>query len=582
MALTLPSLIKKAYNVKKSVIENVEEGTVTVPTYTYDEDGNCVRSTNTIGTINVTIRPRKSDMNRCPVCGRHCSPFDRTGSTKKWRARDLGNYRCYFIGPNHRVDCPEHGHRTIAVEWADSLARFTKDFDMEAAFLYRSMSRSAVSQYLGIDWESVGSCISRVKNKLEPDQGSRLNNLVNIGVDETSYKTGHSYITVVVNHDTGEVVWAAQKHGEAVFSSFFEAMTEEQRASIRTVTGDGARWIDACIAKYCPQAERCVDPFHVTQWITEALNDYRKEQTLAAEKEFNKMKNDSEKQTDPESRDTLLTKIALCQELLDDAVDIWKDQVNLVNKLKAEIKEKKKLKRYLNVTEEIERLGKEISDLLRQRKEAENERDELRVNAQDCKKVVTTMISKYRELYKSMPKAKDLKKAKEKAEKEKMSSLKGCMYALLKNPEHLTGHQRDIISLIETDYPGLYLGYKLKEQLRLILHLDDPDFAKESLEACLKDIREADIPRFNELAEKIQRHIPNILNTIRTGLSNARLEATNNKIKLIIRKAYGFRNINNMLDSILLYCSNLPIELPNRSRDKRMAEKAFKAANASK
>lgn len=582
MALTLLSLIKKAYNVKNSVIEKVEEGTVTVSDYTFDKDGNCIRSTYPVGTINVTVRPRKSDMDRCPVCGRHCPNFDRTSSTKKWRARDLGNYRCYFIGPNHRVDCPEHGHKTIAVEWADPSARFTKDFDMEVAFLYRSMSKSAVSQYLGIDWESVGSCISRVKNKLEPDQGARLNNLVNIGVDETSYKKGHSYITVVVNHDTGEVIWAAQKHGETVFSSFFEAMTEEQRASIKTVTGDGARWIDACIAKYCPQAERCVDLFHVTEWISEALNDYRKEQTSAAEKEFAKMKAEAKKQEDAESRETLLAKIALCKELLDDAEDIWRDKVELVNKLRTEIREKKKLIRSLKVSGEKERLSLEIADLLKQRKEAEAERDELRANAQDCKKVVNTMIKRYRELYKSIPKAKELKNARIKAEKEKVSSLKGCMYALLKNPEHLTGHQRDVINLIETDYPGLYLGYKLKEQLRLILHLDDPDFAKDSLEACLKDIEDADITRFNELAEKIQRHIPNILNTIRTGLSNARLEATNNKIKLIIRKAYGFRNINNMLDSILLYCSNLPIELPNRSRDKRMAEKAFKASKASK
>ncbi len=55
-----------------------------------------------------------------------------------------------------------------------------------------------------------------------------------------------------------------------------------------------------------------------------------------------------------------------------------------------------------------------------------------------------------------------------------------------------------------------------------------------------------------------------ILNTIRLGLSNARIEATNNKIKLIIRKAYGFRNIQNMMDMVYLVCSNIRIPLPNR------------------
>ena len=69
---------------------------------------------------------------------------------------------------------------------------------------------------------------------------------------------------------------------------------------------------------------------------------------------------------------------------------------------------------------------------------------------------------------------------------------------------------------------------------------------------------------FKELANKIRRHEKHILNTIETQLSNARVEAINNKIKLFLRKAYGLRNIQNMLDMILLGCSKNIIPLPNR------------------
>ena len=48
------------------------------------------------------------------------------------------------------------------------------------------------------------------------------------------------------------------------------------------------------------------------------------------------------------------------------------------------------------------------------------------------------------------------------------------------------------------------------------------------------------------------------------GISNARIEATNNKIKLSVRMAYGFRNIQNMLDMVYLVCSDLRMPLPNR------------------
>lgn len=74
-----------------------------------------------------------------------------------------------------------------------------------------------------------------------------------------------------------------------------------------------------------------------------------------------------------------------------------------------------------------------------------------------------------------------------------------------------------------------------------------------------------EIPAMHDLYLKVKRHQEHILNTIRLGLSNARIEAANNKIKLIIRKAYGFRNIDNMLDMVYLVCSDLTIPLPNRS-----------------
>ena len=69
---------------------------------------------------------------------------------------------------------------------------------------------------------------------------------------------------------------------------------------------------------------------------------------------------------------------------------------------------------------------------------------------------------------------------------------------------------------------------------------------------------------FKELFLKIKRHREHILNSIRLGMSNARIEAINNKIKLVVRKAYGFRNIQNMLDMVYLVCSDLKVPLPNR------------------
>lgn len=65
--------------------------------------------------------------------------------------------------------------------------------------------------------------------------------LVNIGIDETSYKKGHKYMTEVINHDTVSVVWFGKGYGKEILSQFFELPTQEQRASICCVSADGAR-----------------------------------------------------------------------------------------------------------------------------------------------------------------------------------------------------------------------------------------------------------------------------------------------------------------------------------------------------
>lgn len=72
------------------------------------------------------------------------------------------------------------------------------------------------------------------------------------------------------------------------------------------------------------------------------------------------------------------------------------------------------------------------------------------------------------------------------------------------------------------------------------------------------------IESVKELAHKIKRHMGSILNTLRHGLSNARIEATNNKIKSLVRRAYGFRNLQNMFAYVKLICSKVEILLPNR------------------
>lgn len=114
-----------------------------------------------------------------------------------------------------------------------------------------------------ISWNTISPIITMVERQLSANSEIRFDNFKRIGIDETSYKKGHKYITVVINHDTGKVIWTGEGHSESALANFFELLTEEQRNNIELVSADGARWIANCIEKYCPGAERCIDPFHV-------------------------------------------------------------------------------------------------------------------------------------------------------------------------------------------------------------------------------------------------------------------------------------------------------------------------------
>ena len=82
---------------------------------------------------------------------------------------------------------------------------------------------------------------------------------------------------MVVDHDSGRLIWAAPGRDKATVEAFFDALGEKRAKRLKLVSCDMAGWIEAVLAKRCPRAERCVDPFHVIALATEALDEIRRE-----------------------------------------------------------------------------------------------------------------------------------------------------------------------------------------------------------------------------------------------------------------------------------------------------------------
>ncbi|WP_419004016.1 ISL3 family transposase, partial [Bifidobacterium pullorum] len=150
--------------------------------------------------------------------------------------------------------------------------RFTRDFGSECAWLMTVAGQKTVSGFPHIAWRTAGDIARRVTGRLESSMPCMFDGLHAIGVDETGRRKGHAYITVIVDHGRGRVIWAHDGHGRQVLDLFFRQLTPGRRASIRIVTGDGAGRIDSSVVERRPNAERVLDPFHIVSWMTDALD----------------------------------------------------------------------------------------------------------------------------------------------------------------------------------------------------------------------------------------------------------------------------------------------------------------------
>jgi len=381
--------------------------------------------------IVVSCRLRKGTAGRCGLCGRRCPGYDSGEGRRRWRALDAGSAKVFIEADAPRVRCPDHGVVVAAVPWARHGAGHTRAFDDQVAWLATNTSKSAVVALMRIAWRTVGAIAARVVTDARAERDP-FDGLRRIGIDEISYRRGHKFLMVVVEHDTGRLVWAAPGRDRATLQQFFDLLGPQRAEQITLVSADAAEWIGACARDACPNATVCLDPFHVVRWATQAL----------------------------------------------DVVRRW-------------------------VWNTLRRAG-----LAGQAKH-----------------------------------------------------LKGCRYALWKNPEDLTDRQRHKLAWIARHNNQLYRAYLLKEHLRLVFRHRGPA-AISMLDDWLSWARRSQIPAFVELYHSIKRHRPGIEATLTHGLSNGLIESVNTKLRLLTRIAYGFRNTDNLIALCLLdrggHCPPLP------------------------
>ena len=206
------SLWRALLGVEKTVIERVE----------FDEGAELLVA---------HVRPTSRQRSRCGVCRRRSPGYDAGEGRRQWRALDLGTIRAVLEADAPRVNCPEHGVVVARVPWARHDAGHIYAFDETVAWLATQASKHTVTKLMRIAWRTVGSIITRVWADVDASC-DRLDGLARIGIDEISYKKGHKYLMVIIDHDTRRLVWAAPGRNSATVREFFDLLGPDRCAQI--------------------------------------------------------------------------------------------------------------------------------------------------------------------------------------------------------------------------------------------------------------------------------------------------------------------------------------------------------------
>lgn len=222
----------------------------------------------------------------CPCCGSH--NVVRDGYTiRRFVSVPLGCAKTYVEMKIQRVKCSECGvTRQENVDFAKGKRRHTNAFANMVIDLSRFATIQDIAWFLGVSWDMVRNIQMEFLQKKysKPD----LSNLRYISIDEFATHKGHVYKTIVVDLETGRIVFVGDGHGKTALEPFWERLGDKKN-HIEAVCTDLSSAYTNAVKSNLPNASLVVDHFHVVKLMNEKIDQLRR-QLWHMEKDLNKRK----------------------------------------------------------------------------------------------------------------------------------------------------------------------------------------------------------------------------------------------------------------------------------------------------
>ena len=215
----------------------------------------------------------------CPVCGEECPVHDTREHT--WRHMDFFQHEAYLHARVPRVACPEHGVHQVPVPWAREGSQFTLLFEALIMALVREMPVLTVARMVGetdtLLWRVIKHYVSEARTTVD------MADVHAVGVDETSSRRGHDYITLFVDLLEKRLLFATPGKDAQTFAQFTKDLQAHggHAEAITEVSMDLSPAFQKGAAEYLPNAQVTFDRFHLMKLVNEAVDAVRKGEALS-------------------------------------------------------------------------------------------------------------------------------------------------------------------------------------------------------------------------------------------------------------------------------------------------------------
>ena len=233
--------------------------------------------------LHIYVDVRKGALICCPKCGAYAKRNGYEPKERIWRHGDCMFYPCYVHCRRPKILCDNCGSQQVNAPYERKNSSFTLLFEGYAMLIMADMPIAKTSALLRCNEKSLTKILRYWVNKAVDEMD--LADVIMLAIDETSFKRGHKYVTLIIDAARRRVIGVEKGRDAEAIKLFAEKMSLKNGSpeKVSAVTSDMSKSFLPAIAKYFPNAENIIDKFHVKKVLIDALDEVRKAEQRTVE-----------------------------------------------------------------------------------------------------------------------------------------------------------------------------------------------------------------------------------------------------------------------------------------------------------